>query len=53
LLPKQQAVPGQGVRPPLIRPVGVSADPHHDPLGPAVVSFRDPDHIQLEFFEQV
>lgn len=32
---------------------GVSADLHHDPLGPAVVSFRDPDNIQLEFFEQV
>jgi hypothetical protein len=32
---------------------GVAADLHHDPLGPAVVSFRDPDNIQLEFFKQV
>ena len=32
---------------------GVAADLHHDPLGPAVVSFCDPDNIQLEFFEQV
>ena len=32
---------------------GVVADLHHDPLGPAMVSFRDPDNIQLEFFEQL
>lgn len=25
---------------------------HHDPSGPALVSFRDPDNIQWEFFEQ-
>ena len=31
---------------------GVAADLHHDPLGPAIVSFRDPDNIQWEFFEQ-
>jgi glyoxylase I family protein len=31
---------------------GVAADLHHDPVGPAVVSFRDPDNIQWEFFEQ-
>jgi hypothetical protein len=29
----------------------VPADLHHDPVGPAVLSFRDPDNIQLEFFE--
>jgi glyoxylase I family protein len=32
---------------------GVAADLHHDPLRPAMVSFRDPDNIQWEFFEQV
>jgi glyoxylase I family protein len=30
---------------------GVTADLHYDPVGPAVLSFRDPDNIQLEFFE--
>ena len=31
---------------------GVPSDLHHDPVGPAVLSFRDPDNIQLEFFEE-
>lgn len=31
---------------------GVPADLHHDPLGPAVLCLRDPDNIQLEFFEE-
>jgi glyoxylase I family protein len=35
-----------------LRSSGVAADLHHDPLGPAVVSFRDPDNVQWEFFEQ-
>ena len=35
-----------------LRRNGVSADLHHDPLGPAVVSFRDPDNVQWEFFEE-
>jgi glyoxylase I family protein len=30
---------------------GVPSDLHNDPVGPAVLSFRDPDNIQLEFFE--
>lgn len=30
---------------------GIPADLHHDLVGPAVLSFRDPDNIQLEFFE--
>ncbi len=30
---------------------GSTSDLHHDPVGPAVLSFRDPDNIQLEFFE--
>lgn len=25
---------------------------HHDRMGPAVVSFRDPDNVQWEFFQQ-
>jgi hypothetical protein len=25
---------------------------HHDPLGPGIVSFRDPDNFQWEFFEE-
>ena len=37
----------------VLRRNGVAADLHHDPLGPAVVTFRDPDNIQWEFFEQV
>lgn len=35
-----------------LRRAGVTADLHYDPLGPAIVSFRDPDNIQWEFFEQ-
>jgi catechol 2,3-dioxygenase-like lactoylglutathione lyase family enzyme len=31
---------------------GVPADLNHDPLGTAVLCFRDPDNIALEFFEQ-
>jgi len=34
-----------------LRRNGITADLHHDPLGPAMVVFRDPDNIQLEFFE--
>jgi hypothetical protein len=30
----------------------VAADLHYDPMGPAIVTFRDPDNIQWEFFEQ-
>lgn len=30
---------------------GITSDLHHDPLGAAVLSFRDPDNVQLEFFE--
>ena len=37
----------------LLRRHGLAADLNHDPLGPAVVTFRDPDNIQWEFFEQV
>lgn len=32
--------------------VGVPANLDHDPLGPAVLCFRDPDNIALEFFEE-
>ena len=35
----------------VLRRNGVAADLHHDPLGPAVLTFRDPDNIQWEFFE--
>ena len=35
-----------------LRRSGVAADLHHDPMGPAIVTFRDPDNIQWEFFEQ-
>jgi catechol 2,3-dioxygenase-like lactoylglutathione lyase family enzyme len=31
---------------------GVRADLSHDPLGAAVLCFRDPDNIALEFFEE-
>jgi catechol 2,3-dioxygenase-like lactoylglutathione lyase family enzyme len=31
---------------------GVSASLNCDPLGPAVLCFRDPDNIALEFFEE-
>jgi glyoxylase I family protein len=31
---------------------GVPANLSHDPLGPAVLCFRDPDNIALEFFEE-
>jgi glyoxylase I family protein len=34
-----------------LRAAGVPADLHHDPIGPLLVSFRDPDNIQWEFFE--
>jgi glyoxylase I family protein len=37
----------------VMRRNGVAADLHHDPLGPAVLTFRDPDNIQWEFFEQI
>jgi catechol 2,3-dioxygenase-like lactoylglutathione lyase family enzyme len=32
---------------------GVRADLGHDPLGTAVLCFRDPDNIALEFFEEI
>jgi glyoxylase I family protein len=35
-----------------LRRAGVTVGLSHDALGPAVVSFRDPDNIQWEFFEQ-
>ena len=35
----------------VLRRNGVAADLHHDPLGPAVVTFRDPDNIRWEFFD--
>ncbi|HXW46683.1 MAG TPA: hypothetical protein VEL03_17975 [Streptosporangiaceae bacterium] len=31
---------------------GVPADLSHDPPGPAVLCFRDPDNVVLEFFEE-
>jgi glyoxylase I family protein len=31
---------------------GVPANLDRDPLGPAVLCFRDPDNIALEFFEE-
>ena len=31
---------------------GVPAHLEHDPLGPAVLCFRDPDNIALELFEE-
>jgi hypothetical protein len=31
---------------------GVRADLSQDPLGGAVLCFRDPDNIALEFFEE-
>ena len=31
---------------------GVPASLNHDPLGPAVLCFRDPDNIALELFEE-
>jgi len=34
-----------------LRAAGVPADLHRDPIGPLLVSFRDPDNIQWEFFE--
>ncbi|MGP8001603.1 MAG: VOC family protein [Streptosporangiaceae bacterium] len=34
-----------------LRTAGVPADLHRDPLGYVLVSFRDPDNIQWEFFE--
>lgn len=35
-----------------LRRGGVAADVHHDPLGPEIVTFRDPDNFQWEFFEE-
>lgn len=35
-----------------LRRGGVEADVHHDPLGPEIVTFRDPDNLQWEFFEE-
>jgi GNAT superfamily N-acetyltransferase len=35
-----------------LRRGGVAADVHQDPLGPAIVTFRDPDNFQWEFFGQ-
>ena len=35
-----------------LRRGGVAADVHHDPLGPQIVTFRDPDNFQWEFFEE-
>jgi catechol 2,3-dioxygenase-like lactoylglutathione lyase family enzyme len=32
---------------------GMRADLCHDPLGTAVLCFRDPDNIALEFFEEI
>ncbi len=37
----------------LLRLAGVTADLHDDPLGPAMISFRDPDNFQWEFFEEL
>jgi glyoxylase I family protein len=36
----------------ILRRNGVAVDLHHDPMGPAIVTFRDPDNIQWELFEQ-
>jgi glyoxylase I family protein len=36
----------------VLRDKGVAADLHHDPVGPPMVTFRDPDNIQWEFFEE-
>jgi catechol-2,3-dioxygenase len=36
----------------VLRRNGVAVDLHHDPMGPAIVTFRDPDNIQWELFEQ-
>jgi len=36
----------------VLRRNDVAADLHHDPMGPAIVTFRDPDDIQWEFSEQ-
>jgi glyoxylase I family protein len=36
----------------VLREAGVTADLHHDPMGPAMVTFRDPDNFQWEFFEE-
>jgi hypothetical protein len=32
---------------------GATAGLHDDPLGPAMISFRDPDNFQWEFFEEL
>ena len=58
LVPPAQRAPGLCVKvkrrdlAEVLRRGGVAADLHHDPMGPAVVTFRDPDNIQWEFFEQ-
>lgn len=36
----------------VLRENGVAADLHDDPLGAAIVTFRDPDNFQWEFFEE-
>jgi glyoxylase I family protein len=36
----------------VLRENGVAADLHNDPLGAAIVTFRDPDNFQWEFFEE-
>ena len=37
----------------VLRRNGVAADLHHDRSGPAIITFRDPDNIQWEFFDQI
>jgi hypothetical protein len=36
-----------------LRRGGVAADVHQDPLGPEIVSFRDPGNFRREFFEEL
>jgi glyoxylase I family protein len=36
----------------VLQRAGVPADLHHDALGPAMITCRDPDNIQVELFEQ-
>ncbi len=36
----------------VLQEAGVPADLHQDALGPAMITARDPDNIQLEFFEE-
>ena len=35
-----------------LRRGGVNADVHADPLGPEIVTFRDPDNFPWEFFQE-